>query len=89
MSGRPAAAFLAATAFVLGLVFAGAAGAKERDGVTFEDRVAVEGKPLVLNGRLGLRVRKILLVSIKVYVMPGRSWPPIGSSASTSSCGVT
>lgn len=50
-------------------MFAGAAGAKERDGVTFEDRVAVEGKPLVLNGRLGLRVRKILLVSVKVYVI--------------------
>ena len=47
-------------------MFAEAAGAKERDVVTFEDRVAVEGKPLVLNGRLGLRVRKILLVSVKV-----------------------
>jgi len=69
LSRRPPAAFLAATAFVLGLVFARAAEAMERDGVTFEDRVAVDGKTLVLNGRLGLRVRKILLVPVKVYVI--------------------
>ena len=37
--------------------------------MTFEDRVAVDGKTLVLNGRLGLRVRKILLVPVKVYVI--------------------
>ena len=37
--------------------------------MTLEDRVTVEGKSLVLNGRLGLRVRKILLVSVKVYVI--------------------
>ena len=53
----------------MGLVLMGAAEARERDGVTFEERVAVDGKTLVLNGRLGLRVRKILLVPIKVYVI--------------------
>ena len=37
--------------------------------MTFEERVSVDGKTLVLNGRLGLRVRKILLVSVKVYVI--------------------
>ena len=67
MSRRLATAFLAAVA--LAFVLAGAAAAKERDGVTLEDRVTVDGRPLVLNGRLGLRVRKILLVSIKVYVI--------------------
>jgi chalcone isomerase-like protein len=67
LSRRPATAFLAA--IVLAFVLAGTVGAKERDGVTLEDRVTVEGKPLVLNGRLGLRVRKILLVSVKVYVI--------------------
>jgi hypothetical protein len=67
LSRRPAIAFLAAIA--LAFVLAGTVGAKERDGVTLEDRVTVDGKPLVLNGRLGLRVRKILLVSIKVYVI--------------------
>ena len=69
MSRRPAATLFAASAVVLALFLAGAAEAKERDGVTLEDRVAVDGKTLVLNGRLGLRVRKILLVSIKVYVI--------------------
>ena len=69
MSRRPARAFIAASAFVLSLVLAGTAEAKERDGVTLEDRVAVDGKTLVLNGRLGLRVRKILLVPVKVYVI--------------------
>ena len=67
MSRKPAVAFLAA--IVLAFVLAGTVGARERDGVTLEDRVTVDGKPLVLNGRLGLRVRKILLVSVKVYVI--------------------
>ena len=60
---------LVASAVLAGLLLATTAQAKERDGVTLEDRVTVDGKPLVLNGRLGLRVRKILLVSVKVYVI--------------------
>jgi hypothetical protein len=69
LSRGSAGAFLAAGVLVLGLALAGAAEAKERDGVTFEERVSVDGKTLVLNGRLGLRVRKILLVPVKVYVI--------------------
>ena len=60
---------LVASAVLAGLLLATTAHAKERDGVTLEDRVTVDGKPLVLNGRLGLRARKILLVSVKVYVI--------------------
>jgi hypothetical protein len=58
-----------ALAALLGFVLAGTAAATERDGVTFDERIVVDGKPLVLNGRLGLRVRKVLLVPVKVYVI--------------------
>ena len=61
--------FRVASAVLLALVLATTAGARERDGVTFEERVTADGKPLALNGRLGLRTRKILLVSVKVYVI--------------------
>ena len=60
---------LVTSAVLAALLLAGTVEAKERDGVTFEERVTVDGKNLLLNGRLGLRVRKILLVSVKVYVI--------------------
>ncbi len=53
--------------FVLALLLAAAANAREKHGVRMPDSVTVEGKQLKLNG-MGLRKKTVLIASVDVYV---------------------
>lgn len=58
---------IAALAFILSLAFTLALVAKELEGVRMPDQVTVGQATLKLNG-MGVRVKKVAFVSVKVYV---------------------
>lgn len=45
----------------------GSAFARALEGVSFDDKITVDGSPLVLNG-VGLRVKRFALMNFKIYV---------------------